>query len=168
MIEVVIIIVVAYVLIVVVGLTNYYTNGNNQQKGERTYKQHRLYKYSPYKDHSVYVIKNKLNSKIYIGITSNYKRRKSEHFDRSYRLKENKLLYQQMEQLGAEHFYMHKILTSINKEEALYAEARLIQRWNTVYPNGYNAKDERENTIYGYVVQTYNKELFEKIEQLER
>jgi group I intron endonuclease len=120
-----------------------------------------------YYTYSVYIIKNKNNNNIYVGMTNNFQRRKSEHLDLEYRKKyNNKLLYQFIEKEGQNNFIVYELFNGLSKQEALYAEARLIKNWNTLFPNGYNVADEFDNRKLGLNIAKYNKEFFDKVKAI--
>jgi len=121
-------------------------------------------------NYSVYVIHNDLNQKIYIGMTSDFERRKSEHFDKLYRATQPyKQLYLVMNKMGEEHFQMTEILSGLRKSEAMYAESALIRDWRTYNKGrGYNVNKEKDARAFGYNVAKYNPELFEEIKKLSR
>ncbi len=130
----------------------------------RTYKR-TYYNYNN-KNHSVYVIYNKINRKLYVGMTSNYERRKEQHFDYYYRQKQNKLLYKHMDTTGQHYFIMMPILTGLTRNEAFYVESKLIQQWGTVYPYGYNVNPEIDNRQLGQSVASYNSELYNRLKTI--
>jgi predicted GIY-YIG superfamily endonuclease len=119
-----------------------------------------------FKDYSVYAIKNTNNKRIYIGMTSNFNRRKSEHFSPEYRSKEKKMLYKYMQDFGDQSFTMIEIFSGLTKQEASYAEARLIKNWHTIFPYGYNIKEELDNRQLGLNVSIYNRDFFDKVKSI--
>jgi predicted GIY-YIG superfamily endonuclease len=78
---------------------------------------------SNFKGYTVYAIVNIYNKRVYIGMTSDFERRKSEHFSPEYRAKEKKILYKYMQEMGAEAFKMIPIFSGLSKQDALYAQS---------------------------------------------
>jgi predicted GIY-YIG superfamily endonuclease len=119
--------------------------------------------------YSVYIISNKKNKKSYIGMTSNYDRRKLQHFDAEYRnTQPNKNLYIAMKNSGEDNFQMTKIMTGLTRNEALYIESILIKSWSTLTPQGYNMNDESDNLRLAHGIMKTNRELYEKIKELKK
>lgn len=90
----------------------------------------------------VYVIENTKNKKKYFGVTSDYKRRKNEHF---YNLRNNRhnntTLQSEYNQYGEKHFKIYVIQTTNNRSEAFGIESELIKKYQTTKNQyGYNMK----------------------------
>ncbi len=120
----------------------------------------------PYSNYSVYFIKNSFNRRVYVGMTNNFERRKSEHFNPEYRAKENKILYKFMSEMGQDNFQMIELFSGLSKQYACYAEARLIKNWSTIYPYGYNVNEELDNRQLGLNISKYNRDFFEKVKAI--
>jgi predicted GIY-YIG superfamily endonuclease len=156
--------VLAFVVILFIAI--YIADGYDTKKSNDDFNKHHysleIVSKDPYvnKGYSVYLIKNKINRMIYVGMTNDFNRRKAEHFDPHYRYKNRKLLYKFMEQLGPNNFEIIEIFKGITKQSASYAEARLIKSWSTIYPYGYNVADEYDNRQLGLNVAKYNKDFF--------
>jgi hypothetical protein len=117
-----------------------------------------------FRGYTVYMIGNKFNSAMYIGVTGSYNRRKKQHFDETYRQEFHyKYLYQRMQKHGSNKFYMAPLFVGLSKEEAEYIEARLIKGWSTLKPYGYNVAEEGDNRKLGYEVAIANRKLFDLI-----
>ncbi len=84
--------------------------------------------------YKIYKIKNKINSKKYIGMTSrDVETRMREHVY-------NKTMFidRCMRQEGLKHFEFDEIFSCKTEEEARYYEKYFIILHDTLYPNGYN------------------------------
>ena len=86
----------------------------------------------------IYKIINDINNKIYIGKTSNFSRRYSEHF-RTTNIKSepNKKLYLDMHKYGFEHFTM-SIIEECDDTIWEEREQYWIDFYKSMIPNGYN------------------------------
>lgn len=86
--------------------------------------------------HIVYKITNKLNGKIYVGITSlDLKTRWYGHI----KSKRSEMpLHQDIRTFGAESFSIASIKTFKTRAAALKAEMEWTQKLNSYFPNGYN------------------------------
>ncbi len=83
----------------------------------------------------IYKITNKINGKSYIGQTTDYKRRFSEHRAKGYNTEENKLLYYAFDKYGIDNFTFEVIedkTPNYNEREKYW-----IQYYDS-YENGYN------------------------------
>lgn len=151
--------IIIFFLFVFAGLSK----GKTHSSGYRsTYKR----THATHSNHSVYVIYNSVNRKLYIGMTSNYHKRKDQHFDYDYRQKQNKVLYQHMDAISASKFNIMPIFTGLTYNEAMYAESKLIKEWETLYPNGYNVNPEIQSRQLGYNVAKYNNELYNRLQTI--
>lgn len=88
-------------------------------------------------NYTVYIHENKINHKIYVGITSEeklYMRWKN-----GYGYKNNEHFFNAIKKYGWENFEHHIIATKINKESACMIEKELIQTYQSYnYNHGYN------------------------------
>lgn len=76
----------------------------------------------------IYIIRNKINNKLYIGYSTNYKRRKKDHFDPKYwKYQPNTYLYKAMKKYGRHNFHIFVIEDKLTKENALKLEAYYIK-----------------------------------------
>lgn len=97
----------------------------------------------------IYIIKNKLNGKSYIGQTINYKRRKRQHFNR---IETCSALKRAFKKYGKEAFEMFPILElKATTKENLHIllnsfEKSYIKKYDT-YNNGYNTTKGGEGTV---------------------
>lgn len=82
----------------------------------------------------LYLIKNKLNNKLYIGWTSKPNERKYNHF----KGRGSKLVASAIKKYGKENFSFEIIETRIERSEIRQLEIDTIAKLNTVAPNGYN------------------------------
>lgn len=85
----------------------------------------------------IYIIKNNINEKVYIGKTEhNYLKRFEEHKCDFKKIKEEKRpLYSAMRKYGKENFYVELLMETDTPEED---EIKFIEKYNS-YKNGYNA-----------------------------
>lgn len=86
----------------------------------------------------VYKITNKINNKIYIGITNNIKKRWDN--ERSYpsNPKKRQVIQNAIHKYGAENFIFEILRRNLSIEEAVECECQLIKEFNSLIPNGYN------------------------------
>lgn len=89
------------------------------------------------KKYQVYQIRNNVSGKLYIGYTSNYKKRWAKHIECANK-KLNRCLYDAMNKYGLDNFEIDVLFEYSSKEEATSCEIQLIQEFNTLTPNGYN------------------------------
>lgn len=99
----------------------------------------------------IYAIKNKLNHKMYIGMTNNYKKRTEHHL---YELRHNKhhskKLQRAYNKYGEDNFEFC-VLLEVNKMEGLeLKEKEFIKKYDT-YKNGYNCSEGGEK-LPNYVI----------------
>ncbi len=84
--------------------------------------------------HSVYRILNTLNDKAYIGVSTNPKKRFSDHFSG----RGSEELWRDVQKEGREVFLAQVIETHEDEEEANRRMQTLIMQTNALYPFGYN------------------------------
>lgn len=91
--------------------------------------------------YNIYIIKNKINNKIYIGQTkTSLIKRWSGHKSKS--RNDSKLaLHSAIRLYGIENFFIELLDTALNLEEANKKEIELINQYNSKCPNGYNMVD---------------------------
>jgi group I intron endonuclease len=89
----------------------------------------------------IYKITNMVNGKIYIGQTTDWKRRFSEHKARGYGQESNKILYLAFDKYGIENFNFEVIEECENYNER---EKYWIKYYNCILPNGYNMTEGGE------------------------
>ena len=122
--------------------------------------------------YSVYLIKNTINNQNYFGMTGNYTRRKSEHFDKNYRYRNrDKKLYKAMYAFSKNEnkevefiFPIKELLFSLTQKEAKYAEADLINNC----PSYYNVNKEKEHLYLYKEIKQSNPELIKKLNHLKK
>lgn len=83
----------------------------------------------------IYIIKNLINSKVYIGQSINAKQRWAAHLSNARLNRSWSAIDQAIKKLGAENFYYEIIETVHNYNER---EIYWIKYYNSVLPNGYN------------------------------
>ena len=81
-----------------------------------------------------YMITNKINQKKYIGITIDFEKRMVQHK----RQKTSSLIYKVIQKYGEENFEYQIIASELSVEEAEKMEINLIEKENSLVPNGYN------------------------------
>src|ERR1700722_6963177 len=72
--------------------------------------------------HFIYVLQNKLDNKLYVGYTSNLKRRRREHFKFGYKPLLNKHLYNAMKKYGSDNFVFTVLEEFDNASDAFESE----------------------------------------------
>lgn len=89
----------------------------------------------------VYVISNKFNKKVYVGVTlGSLENRLSRHIDAAYKKKKIQAgsLYDAIIKLGPKSFTIKEIDQATNLGELSLKERRWIKNYKSVIPNGYN------------------------------
>lgn len=84
----------------------------------------------------IYIIKNDINNKVYIGQSTNSKIRFQGHCKPSGATRENALISKAIQKYGKEHFWYEILESQIedyNEKEQYY-----IKKYNSIIPNGYN------------------------------
>lgn len=89
----------------------------------------------------IYKIINTVNSKIYVGLTSNLNRRWSQHKINSIKNSKNSALYKSMNKYGIDKFELIPICKCLNYKVAGDVETELIRHYNSLAPNGYNIQN---------------------------
>ena len=85
---------------------------------------------------SIYIIKNKINSKVYIGQTSNIHQRWAQYKSAAKNIPNKQLITKAMKKYGIENFYVEILEDSIidfNEREKYW-----INKYDSISPNGYN------------------------------
>lgn len=87
----------------------------------------------------IYKITNIINGKIYIGITSNFNKRKTRHLSNALDLNCKSHLYLAMRKYGVNNFNFEEFCCTSTKEDGFYVEKQLIQHYKcTDRTFGYN------------------------------
>lgn len=84
----------------------------------------------------IYKAVNKINGKLYIGKTNDFKSRVWQHL-RCYE-KEDCLFHRKLEEYGKENFDFEIVETTTSDEQAEILEKKYIEEWKTYSPYGYN------------------------------
>ena len=88
----------------------------------------------------IYIIKNDINDKVYIGQSININKRIQEHFWKSTCIKDvsyNSALHNAIRKYGKEHFYW-EVLEECEASLLDEYERKYIELYNSISPNGYN------------------------------
>lgn len=88
----------------------------------------------------IYIIKNDINNKVYIGQSININKRIQEHFWKSTCIKDvsyNSALHSAIRKYGKEHFY-YEVLEECEPNLLDERERVYIKQYNSISPNGYN------------------------------
>lgn len=90
----------------------------------------------------IYKIENKVNHKIYIGLTNNIVRRRNRHFtDLNCNRHDNKFLQKEFNQYGKENFeFSIELQGDYTPEEISQLEQQYIQKYDS-FQNGYNQNE---------------------------
>lgn len=88
----------------------------------------------------IYKISNKINSKLYIGVTTNginhrWARHKRDARDPKYA---HLPLYAAMREFGVDQFWIEQIEECTDTVSMYKRELEIIKDWETIHPNGYN------------------------------
>lgn len=88
----------------------------------------------------IYIIRNKVNDKVYIGQTvRGYLSRFKEHIDKIRKYpKYDHPLYNSIRKYGVDKFYVELLKTCNSIEDLNYWEEFYIKEFNSIAPNGYN------------------------------
>ncbi len=88
--------------------------------------------------YSIYCISNKVNNKIYIGVTTNPTRRFTEHRSKSRAERPKQIIHKALRKYGIDSFCFDIIEAGLTRSEAANKEKRLIAVYNTT------------NSFFGY------------------
>ena len=92
---------------------------------------------------TVYIIKNHISEKVYIGSTTQkLSVRMAQHLSRSRKGVKRYELYRYMREIGEEHFYIEPLIEFVPDDQLYEEELRAIFN----YPN----KDDLLNTVHGF------------------
>lgn len=109
---------------------------------------------------SVYLHRNKINGKVYVGITSDVRRRW--RGDGLY-YKGNEHFYRAIQKYGWSNFEHAVLFEGLTRDEACEKEVELIALYNATDPNfGYNKSAGGEKTTLGLKFSEYTKRLIGK------
>lgn len=121
------------------------------------------------KTKSIYIIKNKINNKVYIGQSINPQHRFIAHLSRANINADHSPIHDAIVALGKENFYyeiLEENIPNYNEREQYW-----IKQYNSIVPNGYNLTEggEEPPTFYGEdhpLSVVSNQEVLEIIEDL--
>lgn len=97
----------------------------------------------------IYLIRNTITNKVYVGQSINIQRRWWEHKSRAFDPNNNcydKPLYRSMRKYGLEAFKL-EILCECNEEELNDLEASFIAKFDSLVPNGYNILSSSDKKV---------------------
>ena len=86
----------------------------------------------------VYKITNKINNKIYIGITNNIEKRWGNEKSYPSDPKRRQVIQEAIHKYGVENFKFEILKRNLSIEQAVAEEVKLIQEFKSLVPNGYN------------------------------
>lgn len=86
----------------------------------------------------VYKITNKINNKIYIGITNNYKKRWGNECSYPSDPKRRQVIQEAIHKYGKDNFIFEVLHSNLSIEEATKLESYYAEKFNSYTPNGYN------------------------------
>ena len=95
----------------------------------------------------IYIIKNDINNKVYIGQTVNKEQRWGQYISAVKRKPEAQVITKAMKRYGVEHFWMEIIESQIENFDE--REKYWIEYYNSLTPNGYNIAPGGEGTGAG-------------------
>lgn len=111
----------------------------------------------------IYIIKNTVNNKVYIGETTmGYKKRFAQHCKHSTRSNRHYKLYEAMNSLGVENFYLELLEDNISIDRMYEREIFYIKKFNS-FSNGYNSTKGGNGRLINttenieYIISEYNK-----------
>jgi group I intron endonuclease len=88
----------------------------------------------------IYVVTNMMNNKEYIGQTKDFDKRVKSHLRNWRSISAHTLISQAIKSFGVGAFSFRQIYTAFSQEELDYAEDYFINAFDTMEPNGYNAR----------------------------
>jgi transposase len=96
----------------------------------------------------IYIIKNKINSKVYIGQTKqSLADRWNGHMKRYRDAKTTYKLYNAMRKYGCENFYYELVVDDIPEEQLDQKEREIIEQYDSYY-NGYNSTKGGDGNLF--------------------
>lgn len=108
---------------------------------------------------NIYIIKNKVNNKLYVGQTTNVEKRWKEHKYHGIHDENTSIyLYNAMKKYGIDNFTIEVIEKDIPLDQINDKETYWIKKLNTLKPNGYNLTLGGEGTK-GYIMSEDTKHL---------
>ena len=107
----------------------------------------------------VYCFTNKINSKKYVGITSNMERRFKQHKSARNRCP---VFSNAIKKYGFENFEFKILNENLSSKDAKLIEKQLIKDFNTLVPNGYNRTEGGDTSV------KHSVESIEKIKEANR
>lgn len=102
----------------------------------------------------IYIIKNKINDKVYIGQSINAQRRFISHLSRAKINSDHSPIHDAINKLGKENFYLEILEKQISNYDE--REKYWIKYYNSIVPNGYNLLEGGEHPPYHKGEDCYN------------
>lgn len=90
----------------------------------------------------IYIIKNDINDKVYIGQAQNTQSRFQKHCVPSASILNNSLIDKAIKCYGKEHFWYEIICSQVDNYDEM--EKYYIEKYNSIVPNGYNLREGGE------------------------
>lgn len=109
----------------------------------------KYYELEGIKCNSIYMYRNIINNKVYIGMTNDTKARHKAHLRKM--KTGNESIYQAFRKYGIDNFEYKVLENNLSREEANKLEIKYIEKYNSYY-NGYNQTHGGEN--YNYIIVT--------------
>ena len=106
------------------------------------------------KNCSIYIVKNLINDKVYIGQTTCVERRWQDHKCNALSRNRNSKFYNAIRKYGIENFYIETLETNIPSEDIERIETEYIKKFDSV-EKGYNSKyrEKRLSRVKDYNVE---------------
>lgn len=119
------------------------------------------------REYSIYVIRNKVNDKVYIGQTSqSVKERFNQHKKPSTIKKRGSYkIYNAMQKYGIENFYVETLETGISENDIDAKECEYIEKFDS-FRNGYNSTPGGDSKTISRIedVEIFKKQYMQKVE----
>ena len=113
---------------------------------------------------NIYIIKNKINNKVYIGKTFNtLTTRFNTHIRDSRKVKnDNRKFYKAIRKHGEENFYIELLKDNIKEEDISNVEIEYIKHYDSYY-NGYNSTIGGDGRTYKNIKDEFVIDLYKKL-----
>lgn len=110
------------------------------------------------KNCNIYIVKNLINDKVYIGQTTCVEQRWKDHKCNALTRNKNSKFYNAIRKYGIENFYIETLETNIPSEDIERIETEYIKKFNSV-EKGYNSKyrEKRLSRVKDYDIEELKK-----------